>query len=113
MGGLLYGFLREEAKIYPIKIPPLLQFKARVGLSSYAQGSDGVTFKLGFLDSTDTLRWLGEKKMTAPGVFEDWVVDLSDQQGAFGYFLLQVDAGNSYTNDYAVWKEARLAQVSD
>jgi len=51
--------------------------------------------------------------MTAPGVFEDWVVDLSDQQGAFGYFLLQVDAGNSYTNDYAVWKEARLAQVSD
>jgi len=83
--GVFYtGSYGEEAKIYPIKIPPLLQFKARVGLSSYAQGSDGVTFKLGFLDSTDTLRWLGEKKMTAPGVFEDWVVDCPTSRAPSG-----------------------------
>ena len=40
------------------------------------------------------------------------MVDLSDQQGTFGYFLLQVDAGNSPTNDFAIWKEARLKQVN-
>jgi len=111
--GVFYTDPYGETRIYPIKVPPKLQFKARVGLSNYAQGSDGVTFKLGFLDSMDTLRFLGEKKMTAPGVFEDWTVDLSDQQGTFGYFLLQVDAGNSPTNDFAIWKEARLVQVSD
>jgi len=111
--GVFYTNIYGETKIYPIKIPPKLHFKATVGLSNSATGSDGVTFKIGFLDSMDTLRWLGEKKMTVPGKFEDWDVDLSDQQGTFGYFLLQVDAGNSYANDYAVWKEARLIQVSD
>jgi len=111
--GVFYTDIYGVTRMYPIKVPPKLQFKARVGLSNYAQGSDGVTFKLGFLDSMDTLRFLGEKKMTAPGVFEDWTVDLSDQQGTYGYFLLQVDAGNSPTNDFAIWKEARLAQVSD
>ena len=99
--------------LFPIEIPVKTKFKATVGLASAAQGSDGVTFKLGFLDSTDTLRWLGSKKMTAPGVFEDWVIDLSDQQGSYGYFLLQVDAGNSFTNDFAIWKQARLLQESD
>jgi len=111
--GVFYTDYYGETRMYPIKVPPKLKFKAIVGLSNYAQGSDGVTFKLGFLDSTDTLRFLGEKKMTVPGQFEEWVVDLTDQQGTFGYFLLQVDAGNSYANDFAIWKEARLIQVSD
>jgi len=111
--GIFWTDYNQDVWIYPIKIPPKLHFKARVGLSNTATGSDGVTFKIGFLDSTDTLRWLGDKKMTVPGKFEDWDVDLSDQQGTFGYFLLQVDAGNTYNNDYAIWKEARLVQVSD
>jgi len=98
---------------YPISVPAMAKFKAIVGLSNTAQGSDGVTFKLGFLDSTDTLRWLGEKKMTVPGKYEEWVIDLADQQGSFGHFLLQVDAGNSFTNDFAIWKEARLIQEND
>lgn len=111
--GIFYSDIYGQTRVYRILVPPKLHFKARVGLSNYATGSDGVTFKLGFLDSTDTLRWLGEKKMTVPGKYEDWDLDLSDQQGTLGFFLLQVDAGNSYANDYAIWKEARLLQVSD
>jgi hypothetical protein len=111
--GVFYSDYGGITRMYPIKVPPKLKFKAIVGLSNAAQGSDGVTFKLGFLDSTDTLRFLGEKKMTVPGKFEEWVVDLGDQQGTFGYFLLQVDAGYSPTNDFAIWKQARLVQVSD
>jgi hypothetical protein len=111
--GVFYTDIYGVTRTYPIKIPPKLHFKTRVGLSNYASGSDGVTFKVGFLDSMDTLRWLGEKKMTVPGKFEDWDVDLSDQEGTFGYLLLQVDAGTSFVNDYAIWKDARLIQVSD
>lgn len=106
-------YLGAPIETYPIMVPPKLKFISRVGLDSSATGSDGVTFKLGFLDSTDTLRWLDSKKMTTPGKFEDWTVDLSDQEGTFGYFLLQVDAGTTPDKDYAVWKEARLQQVSD
>lgn len=113
------GFIRGkwgevwEERMYWIKIPIKTKFIARVGLHSSAAGSDGVTFKLGFLDSTDSLRWLDSKKMTVPDKYEDWVVDLTDQQGYFGYFLLQVDAGNDWANDYAVWKTARLQQFND
>jgi hypothetical protein len=103
----------DGTTLFRIAIPVKTKFKAVVGLSRSAQGSDGVTFKLGFLDSTDTLRWLGSKKMTVPGQFEDWVVDLTDQQGSYGYFLLQVDAGNSFTNDFAIWKQARMVQEND
>jgi hypothetical protein len=110
--GIFYQDYAGAIRKYPIKIPAKTKFIARVGLDERGQGSDGVTFKLGFLDSTDTLRFLDSKKMTVPGKFEDWVVDLSDQQGTFGYFLLQVDAGNSPTNDFAIWKEARLKQVN-
>jgi len=111
--GVFYSDYGGTTRMYPIKVPAKLKFKATVGLSNTALGSDGVTFKLGFLDSTDTLRFIGEKKMTVPGVFEEWVVDLADQEGTFGYFLLQVDAGNSPANDFAIWKQARLVQAND
>ena len=99
--------------IYPIKVPQKLKFKATVGLSSAAQGSDGVTFKFGFQDSSDALHFLGEKKMTVPGQFEEWVINMDDLYGSSGFFVLQVDAGNSPTNDFAIWKQARVMQVSD
>ena len=53
-----------------IKIPAKLHFVATVGLAQNATGSDGVTFKLGLKDMSDTMNFLPGKKMTVPGQFE-------------------------------------------
>ena len=95
----------------PIKIPPKTKFFARVGLASNAVGSDGVTFKFGLKSSSGDTFFLPVKKMTEPGKFEDWVIDLSDYQGQVVRFVLCVEAGASPDNDFAVWKEARLEQM--
>jgi hypothetical protein len=51
--------------------------------------------------------------MTAPGVFEDWDINLGNYEGQKYYFFLRVDAGASPVNDFAIWKEAKLLQVND
>jgi len=96
-----------------IKIPAKTKFIARVGLAASAQGSDGVTFKLGLKDLSDTNNFLPGKKMTVPGQFENWEIDLSDYEGQKVWFILRVEAGNKPDKDFAVWQEARLKQVSD
>ncbi|MCX6007577.1 MAG: hypothetical protein NTZ34_10040, partial [Chloroflexi bacterium] len=76
-----------------------------------ATGSDGVTFKLGLRDLSDTMNFLPGKKMTVPGKFEAWDIDLSDYEGQTVLFVLRVEAGPSAVNDFAVWKQARLVQI--
>ncbi|MCX6004129.1 MAG: hypothetical protein NT082_00390 [Chloroflexi bacterium] len=93
-----------------IKVPPKCKFIANVGLSGSAAGSDGVTFKLGIKDMSDTLNFLPGKTMTTPGVYENWVIDLKEYEGQRVQFVLRVEAGKTATNDFAIWKEARVAQ---
>jgi len=94
-----------------IKIPAKLHLLTTVGLAQNATGSDGVTFKLGLKDMSDTMNFLPGKKMTIPGTFENWDIDLSDYEGQKVLFVLRVEAGASPVNDFAVWKQARLVQV--
>jgi hypothetical protein len=96
-----------------IKVPPKLKFVARVGLSESASGSDGVTFKLGIRDTSDQTNFFPGKTMKMPGVYENWEIDLKDYVDQKVFFILRVEAIGSPTFDYAVWKEARLVQVSD
>ena len=102
----------RAAQTAAIKLPAQTHLKLRVGLASHAQGSDGVTFRVGLRDLTDTLNFLQSKKMTVPGQFEDWDIDLSDYEGQKVLIVLRVEAGASPTNDFAIWKEARLMQVN-
>jgi hypothetical protein len=104
-----YGSHRTAA----IQLPAKLHFQARVGLASYATGSDGVTFRFGLKDLNDTVTWIASKKMTSPGTFEKWDVNLGDYAGQKCYFIMRVDGGASTANDFAIWKEARLLQVND
>lgn len=99
------------ARTAAIKIPARLHFIADVGLAQNATGSDGVTFKLGLRDMSDTMNFLPGKKMTAPGQFEAWDIDLSDYEGQTVIFVLRVEAGPSAVNDFAIWKSARLVQI--
>ena len=94
-----------------IKIPAKMHFVSTVGLAQNATGSDGVTFKLGLKDMSDTMNFLPGKKMTVPGQFETWDVDLSDYAGQIALIVLRVEAGPSAINDFAVWRQGRLIQV--
>jgi len=111
-----FGFFYTEGgfggktEVCYIKVPPKCKFVANVGLSSSAAGSDGVVFKLGIKDMSDTLNFLPGKTMTVPGKFENWVIDLKEYEGQRVQFVLRVDAGKTATNDFAIWKEARVAQ---
>jgi hypothetical protein len=102
----------KTAQTAAIKLPAKTHLICRVGLASNAQGSDGVTFKVGMKDLTDMTNFLPGKKMTVPGQFEDWDLDLSDYEGQKVLIILRVEAGASPTNDFAIWKQARLMQVS-
>jgi len=102
----------RAAQTAAIKLPAQTHLKLRVGLAYHAQGSDGVTFRVGLRDVTDTLNFLQSKKMTVPGQFEDWDIDLSDYEGQKVLIVLRVEAGASPTNDFAVWNQARLMQIN-
>lgn len=101
----------RTAQVAAIKIPPKLHFVANVGLASNATGSDGATFKFGVRDLSDTMNFLPGKKMTVPGQFEAWDIDLKDYEGQTVFFVLRAEAGASPVNDFAVWKSAHLVQI--
>jgi hypothetical protein len=111
--GYFYADESGSRRMAAIKLPAKLHFVARVGLAANAIGSDGVTFKFGLKDLNDTVTWVASKKVTTPGAFEDWDVNLSDYEGQKDYFILRVDAGESPVNDFAIWNQARLVQVND
>jgi hypothetical protein len=115
--GIWGYFYSDDADYSPkmaaIKIPAKLHFVARVGLSRDATGTDGVTFRFGLRDLNDTVTWIDSKKVTSPGAFENWDINLSNYEGQKYYFFLRVDAGASPVNDFAIWNQARLIQVND
>jgi len=111
-----YFYSDEEygsPKMGAIKIPARLHFAAKVGLARNAIGSDGVTLKFGLKDLNDNVNWIASKKLTTPGAFEDWDINLSDYEGQKCYFVLRVEAGDSPVNDFVICNQARLMQVND
>jgi len=113
-----YGYfyadgISSSPKIAALKIPAKLHFVARVGLTSNSTGSDGVTVKFGLKDLNDNVTWIASKKVTTPGAFEDWDINLGDYEGQKCYLVLRVEAGASPVNDFTIWNQARLIQVND
>jgi len=104
-----YGSPRSTA----LQMPAKVHFVARVGLTRNAIGSDGVTFKFGVKDLSDTVTWIASKKATTPAILEDWDVNLSEYEGQRLFFILRVEAGASPAKDFAIWNQARLLQVND
>lgn len=96
----------------PMKIPAKAHLITRVGLPDTARGGDGTYFKVGLRTAGDNVKLIASKKMTIPGVFEDWDVDLADYEGEIVYYILRAESGIVPSNDFAIWKEARLKQVN-
>ncbi|MBN1691401.1 MAG: hypothetical protein JW901_10285 [Dehalococcoidia bacterium] len=96
-----------------IQLPANVHLTTRVSLAANASGSDGVTFKVGLRDMSDSVTFLPGKTMTVPGQQEAWDIDLSDYEGQKVLIVLRVEAGASATKDYAMWNEVRLKQTAD
>jgi len=68
---------------------------------------------VGLKDLNDTVTWIDSRKVTTPGSFEDWDIDLTNYEGQKYYIILRVEAGDSPVNDFAIWNQAKLIQVND
>ncbi len=113
-----YGYFYSEGitgapKIAALKIPAKLHLISRVGLTSNSIGSDGVTIKVGLKDLNDNVTWVASKKVSTPGAFEDWDVNLSDYEGQKYYLVIRVEGGASTANDFTIWNKMNLTQVND
>ncbi len=113
-----YGYFYSQdigspAKIAALKIPAKLHFVARVGLAGNATGSDGVTVKFGLKDLNDNVTWIDSKKISTPGAFEDWDINLGKYEGQKYYIVLRVEAGPSFVNDFTIWNQMKLTQIDD
>jgi hypothetical protein len=96
------------------------RFTARIGFIADAKDTAGVTYRL-YFSFSDPEAWnfkpdskysptlIAEYAAAYDGKIDDWRVMLSKNLvGQRGWFILEVDAGNSPVHDWAVWVEPRL-----
>lgn len=102
-GGWIQGFFPETT------VPLGARLVADVGFLSGAAGSDGVIFRVWFWRSgLDIPIVLGTINASYDGDLDSFNIDLADIVGATGRIGLQVLAGSSSGQDWAIWLNARV-----
>ena len=88
-----------------IHIPAGAKFKAKVGFMDGLSVTDGVYFRLRFYDGSTWYHFPSVSGIhcTDEGALNDLNIDLSSIAGKSGSAFLQVDAGASSVQDWAVW----------
>jgi hypothetical protein len=102
-GGAIYG-------VYPnVAVPAKATFTALVGFLKGAAATDGVTFEVYVFDqTTGAIQRLAAKAAKADGVLDELSADLGPYAGKTVTFRLQVAAGPTATQDWAVWASAGI-----
>lgn len=102
-GGAIYGLYSNVA------VPANARFSALVGFLKGATATDGATFEVHVFDqSTGAIRLLAAKTAKADGVLDELTADLGPYAGKTVTFRLQVGAGATATQDWAVWASAAV-----
>ncbi len=88
-----------------IHIPAGAKFKAKVGFMAGLSGTDGVYFRMRFYDGSTWYHFPGISGIYCAneGALNDLNIDLSSIAGKSGSAFLQVDAGATSAQDWAVW----------
>lgn len=103
-GGAIYGVYSNVA------VPAGAKFTALVGFLKGAAATDGATFQVHVFDqATGALTLLASKAAKADGVLDELAADLGPYAGKTVTFRLQVGAGPTATQDWAVWASAGIA----
>src|SRR5512137_2061073 len=101
--GLIYGVYDN------IQVPAGASFSATVGFLAGATATDGVTFRVFVLDpATGAWQLLASKAAKADGVLDEISADLGPYAGKTVSVRLQVSAGPTSTQDWAVWASAAI-----
>ncbi len=102
-GGAIYGVYAN------IQVPARARFSALVGFLKGATATDGATFQVyAFDQATGAQLLLASKAAKADGVLDELAADLGPFAGKTLTFRLQVGAGPTATQDWAVWASAAI-----
>ncbi len=94
-----------------VQIPANAKFMALVGFLKGATATDGATFEVHVFDqTTGAIRLIAAKTARADGVLDELAADLSAYAGKTVTFRLQVAAGETARQDWAVWASAAVTQ---
>jgi hypothetical protein len=92
-------------------IPTDAQLKIKVGFLSGAAGSDGVNFQIHF-EQDGNRQTLMTQFAAYDGKLDEKTINLANFAARTGQFILEVEAGKSAGQDWAVWVEAVIITES-
>lgn len=99
-----------ETRIREIEVPTKAKFTAKVGFKDGATATDGVRVALGYVDLTGSVVLFTKMDVYYDGELHPYTVDLSHLAGEKVYFVLKVEAKESWEQDWLVWVEPKIAQ---
>jgi hypothetical protein len=99
-----------QGKYGPFKIPNNLNIRCQVGFLEGAQGTDGVVFRIDFVDKSGNKIELYKQVTNYDKKMDDSIVNLEPVAGKRGYIILSVDALESAGRDWAVWNIAKVVR---
>jgi len=108
-----YGdFYTEDhvALVRDIVVPEKAKFTATVGFKDGAAATDGVAVALGYIGVDESLVFFDKLDVYYDETLDVYEIDLSDLAGEKVYFILRVEAKDSWEQDWLVWVEAKIVQ---
>jgi hypothetical protein len=99
-----------QGKYGLFKIPNNLKIRCQVGFLEGAQGTDGVVFRIDFVDKSSNKIELYKQVANYDEKMNDSIVNLEPVAGKRGYIILSVDALESAGRDWAVWNMAKVVR---
>jgi hypothetical protein len=99
-----------ESQIRELQLPPKAKFSAKVGLKKDASKTDGVTVSFGIVDPSGSIVVLKSLKVVYDGMLDVIAADLGALEGQKVFFVLRVEAGSNWEDDYLIWVEPKVFQ---
>jgi len=93
-----------------VELPPDCRFSAKVGFKEGATKTDGVTVSFGIVDPSGSIVVLKSMKVGYDGMLDVVEADLGALAGQKVFFVLRVEAGTNWEDDYLIWVDPRVYQ---
>lgn len=102
--------LGMEAQIREVELPAGCRFSAKVGFKEGATRTDGVTVSFGVVDPSGSIVILRTIKVAYDGMVDVVEADLGALAGQKVLFVLRVEAGPNWEDDYVIWIDPKVTQ---
>ena len=99
-----------ESELKEIEVPKMAKFSAKVGFKKDANKTDGVTVSFGVVDPSGSVVILRSVKVLYDGMLDVVEADLGALAGQKVFFVLRVEAGNSWEDDSLIWVDPKVFQ---